>query len=76
MQPMIKKSASKAFIICGGLILLAMIASTIYAAISSGLEGKDIFAAPLLGFYTGIYYFIFVYPAVFFGFVIYAYFKN
>ena len=73
---MIKKAASKAFIICGGLLLLAMIASSIYAAFNGGLEGKDIFAAPLLGFYTGIYYLVYVYPAAFFGFVLHAYFKN
>ena len=73
---MIKKAASRAFIICGGFLLLAMVASTIYAVINGGLEGKNIFAAPLIGFYVGIYYFIFVFPAAFFGLVIYAYFKN
>ena len=73
---MIKKAASKAFIICGGLLLLAMVLSTLWGLFSPELKGKDIFAAPLLGFYVGVYYFIFVYPVVFIGFVIYEYFRN
>lgn len=73
---MIKIAASKSFILCGVLIILAMIVSTFWATVVEGLEGKDILAAPLLVLFTGIYCFIFVYPAVFLSFVLYAKFKN
>ena len=73
---MIKKAASKAFVMCGGLLLLAMLISTIFAAINGGLEAEYILAGPLLGFYTGVYYLIFAYPVLFVGFAIHEKFKS
>lgn len=73
---MIKKAASRAFIICGALLIIAMVVATIYAALSGTITGQDIWVAPLLGFYTGVFYFIFVYPCIFAGLLLYGLAKN
>lgn len=61
----LKIVASKAYIAGGSLVLASMILTTIYTLITQDLNGLDYFAAPLMGFYIAIPFFIVLYPILF-----------
>lgn len=58
----LKASISKAFLVSGSVLVAGMIIVTLGAIIVGGFEGKDLFAAPLLGFCISLGGFILVFP--------------
>ena len=65
----LKKSASKAFLVSGGILVASMFIVTIISLFTGELEGKDLFAAPLLGFYIALGAFVLAFPIVFLFFL-------
>lgn len=58
----LRKSASKAFLVSASILVASMLIVTVGTLLTGGLEGKDIFAAPLIGFYVAIVGFVLAFP--------------